>query len=160
MDASSLPSLYEKVLSSHTATDEVRRETEDKLLVYRHTLLLALPDPFAGIAGLPVSESAREQQEVQANKAGKDKERIGKQVQEMANGMTTLKLPNELAWRIALEWRDMQDESGSPHPDIPIEDCEADPLALQTTGIHTTSSGIWTYGQSELRTRQRSPGLS
>lgn len=110
MSKSNLPDLYGRLLDSHTAHEEVRRDTEDKLLKYKHTLLLALPDPFAGSSSLPVSEAARESQEATMKWAVKEKEKVRKEAVEMARGMITLKLPSELAWRIALEWRDMQDE--------------------------------------------------
>ena len=109
MSKSELPALYQKVLDSHTAAEDVRRETEDKLLRYLHTLLIALPNPFPALANAAVSEAAREQEETRAKVARKEKNAIRGRVEELARGMTTLKLPNELAWSILLEWRDMEE---------------------------------------------------
>lgn len=106
--------LYKQITGHHMAPDELRRDTEEKLLKYLHTLLLCLPDPFLGGPSSAVSEAARAEEEKKAKHALKGKASIRDRVEDLAKDMVTLRLPVELAWRIVLEWKDMQDESECP----------------------------------------------
>jgi superkiller protein 3 len=104
--------LYREVLSHPSASDEIRRETESKLLHYLHTLLCALPSPFATAESI-LTEAAQEQRAKEQRKAGKAKETLRADLEELARGMVLLKLPNELAWRIALDWTDVASAGAS-----------------------------------------------
>ena len=111
MSRSQLPDLYEQLLSHHMAGDDLRRSTESKLLHYQYDLLLAWPDPFIGPPDSAISEEVRSLAERTARISASEKDRLHAKLLEIANGMTTLRLTNELAWTIVLEWRDMQSPS-------------------------------------------------
>ena len=82
LEGSQLEALYGAVIDwSHE--DEVRRQYEEKLLQHAYDTLIALPSP---------------------KKAAKRK-----QVTDLAQGLVILKHPFLLAWRIKLEWNDVQD---------------------------------------------------
>ena len=76
--------MYLEVLAHPRTSDELRRSTEACLLQRRHERLLALPtsDP--------------------------EKQKVWAEVMEMVNGMILLKIPNELAWSIYFETRDLE----------------------------------------------------
>ena len=112
---SALPSIYEGILSHPAASDEERREAEAKLLRYRNKLLLALPNPASsasktaaqgprGTAATHLSatdlktKEAAEAQEIEVKSRARDA------VGEMAMGMVTIGVPDELAWKIRLDW--------------------------------------------------------
>ncbi|KAL6977951.1 Superkiller protein 3 [Sarracenia purpurea var. burkii] len=116
---SALPSIYEGILSHPAAADEERREAEAELLLYRHKLLLALPNPAStasktaaqgprGTAATHLSAAelkareAAEAQEIEAK--GHARDAVG----EMAMGMVTIGVPDELAWKIRLDWQDSE----------------------------------------------------
>ena len=108
MSRSQLPDLYEQLLSHHMAGDDLRRSTESKLLHYQYDLLLAWPDPFIGPPDSAISDEVRSLAERTARISASEKDRLRAKLLETANGMTTLRLADELAWTIVLEWRDMQ----------------------------------------------------
>uniref|UniRef100_D8QCZ7 Superkiller protein 3 n=1 Tax=Schizophyllum commune (strain H4-8 / FGSC 9210) TaxID=578458 RepID=D8QCZ7_SCHCM len=78
---SKLPTLYNEIINHPKTSDELRRETESKVLFYKRQYLFALP-------------------------AGKEKDEIRGQVEEMANGVVVLQVPDELAWTTYLELKD------------------------------------------------------
>ncbi|KAL1743133.1 hypothetical protein HDZ31DRAFT_83630 [Schizophyllum fasciatum] len=78
---SKLPTLYNEIVNHPKTSDELRRETEAKLLSYKRQYLFALP-------------------------AGKDKDAVRAEVEEMANGAVVLKIPDETAWSVYLELKD------------------------------------------------------
>lgn len=79
-----LPKLYNDVIAHPYTSDELRRATEAKLLQFLHRFQCALP-----LSG----------------DAGKRKLGIGKEVQELVDGVILLKIPNELAWCLYIEGR-------------------------------------------------------
>ena len=89
-----LPALYNEIINHPKTSDELRRETESKVLLYKRQYLFALP-------------------------AGKEKDEIRGQVEEMANGAVVLQVPDELAWITYLELKDCATvgmlQSGSSH---------------------------------------------
>lgn len=137
MLVSDLPSLYEKVLAHHLAPDELRRSTEQKLLRYLHTLLLALPSPFLKSPDAAVSEAKRSEEEAVAGRSRRQKDEIRAKVEEMARGMTTLRLPDELAWTIMLEWPDMQSEGTTQNSDSRCRDTNQNSAYVQTSTMYT-----------------------
>lgn len=84
---STLPGLYEQVLSHPSADDESRRSAEAKLLRYYQRLTLAVPTQG------PLGDEPF-------------KSRMRRMTIEHAFGMVMLRVPDELAWRIYLEWSD------------------------------------------------------
>lgn len=97
-------------MEHYKAPDELRRELEQKLLQYSYDLLLAVPIPFADALESAQTEVVQEQAKKQRDIAQKQKDEIRGKVQSMARDITTLRIPLELAWMIAIEWRDMQNE--------------------------------------------------
>ncbi|WFD31248.1 Superkiller protein 3 [Malassezia sp. CBS 17886] len=87
LDRSKLPMLYELVLAHPRADDDVRRDAEAKLL--QHLVRLTVAVPLQGPC---------------ANPSLKDRARA--QTQELARGMVILRVADELAWRVYLEWGD------------------------------------------------------
>lgn len=80
-----LPPLYQELINHPDTSDELRRETEAKLLSLKHRLLYALPRT-------PETEA--------------QKSELSQEVQEMVNGIVLLEIPNELAWTLYLEGKD------------------------------------------------------
>ncbi|KAF8464080.1 hypothetical protein BDZ91DRAFT_730696 [Kalaharituber pfeilii] len=81
LGASPLEDLYQKILN-WSDSEELRRETEKKLIQHGYEKLLAFPP-----------EKKTEQR---------------KKVAKWAEGMVILKYPFELAWRITIEWKDCE----------------------------------------------------
>ena len=82
-----LPGLYREIINHPNTSDELRRETEAKLLEHRWRLLLALP----------ASAEFLEQ-----------KTSLIQEVDDMVNGMVLLGVRNELAWTIFIEGKDAE----------------------------------------------------
>lgn len=82
LEASSLETLYGNVVD-WTNDDEVRRQYEERLLQHAFDTLVILP--------MPKKTAKREE------------------VQKMAQGLVILKHPFLLAWRIKLEWEDVEE---------------------------------------------------
>ncbi|KAF8757237.1 Tetratricopeptide repeat [Rhizoctonia solani] len=89
--ASKLPALYEDILNHPNTSDQLRRDTESKLLRHRQRYLYALPTN---------SEYASE------------KNAAYKVVEDMASGAVLLGLPDELAWSCYMENLDVYDIEG------------------------------------------------
>lgn len=79
--SSKLPDLYNEIVNHPKTSDELRRETESQVLQYRRQYLFALP-------------------------AGKDKNEVLGQVEELVKGAVVLQIADELAWNTYLELKD------------------------------------------------------
>lgn len=104
---SKLPELYDQVLSHIQASDEARREAEHKLLLYRYNILKALPNPagqLAGPSGTAATTTKSKDDDIQNTKRKKE---ALESVQELANGIVSIDVPDEVAWSIVLEWQDV-----------------------------------------------------
>ncbi|KZO90759.1 TPR-like protein [Calocera viscosa TUFC12733] len=84
---SQLPHLYTELLNHPSTSDELRRDTERKLLRLKLGTLTALPKAS--------SKSA-----------------LREEVLDMAKGQVLLGIPDELAWLIWAEWRDVEGLEG------------------------------------------------
>lgn len=82
-----LPQFYNDILNHPDTPDDLRRETDTKLLKYKQRYLHALPD-------------TREAQLV--------KQKLAKEVDDLVNGTVLLKIADELAWTIFLESQDCE----------------------------------------------------
>ncbi|EMD32118.1 hypothetical protein CERSUDRAFT_119089 [Gelatoporia subvermispora B] len=86
MGTSKLPHLYNEVLNHPNTSDELRRETESKLLRHKQRHLHVLPSTGEGAA-----------QKVQ----------IAAELEELVNGIVLLSIRDELAWSIYIENKDV-----------------------------------------------------
>jgi hypothetical protein len=102
--------LYSQVLDHSYASDDLRRMIESKLLRYRQALLFALPSPVVASPPEAVSEKERAQAAEKARRLALAKDEAREETETLAKGMVLLKLPDELAWTIMLDWID----AGSP----------------------------------------------
>lgn len=106
---SSLPSLYEQVLSHTDASNEERRDAEGKLLRYHNRLLLALPpDPNTTAVSTGTAARASITVETASGIETIKKHHVRDKVLEMAKGMVVVGVPDELAWSVHLEWNDVR----------------------------------------------------
>lgn len=107
---SKLPQLYDQVLAHVLASDQDRREAEHKLLVYRHTLLKALPNPKAKLAGPGATAATMNDAEGGQTKDEKEamemeqKSEARDRFKELAEGIVAINVSDELAWTTVLEW--------------------------------------------------------
>ncbi|KAI0674837.1 TPR-like protein [Trametes maxima] len=85
LTSSQLPRLYNEILIHPNTPDDLRRETESKLLQLKQRLLFALPTTPPHV---------------------ETKTRLAAEVSEMTGGMVLLKIPNELAWSLYIESKD------------------------------------------------------
>ena len=76
---SQLPSLYNEILNHPTTPDDLRRETESKLLRFNHQLLVATTSIGSGADARATLLTV---------------------LSEMVKGMVLIKIPDELAWGI------------------------------------------------------------
>ncbi|KAF9456626.1 TPR-like protein [Collybia nuda] len=83
---SQLPSLYEEILNHPKTSDGLRREIDSKLLRYKQRYLHALPD-------------IRESASTKAN--------LLKELDILVNGAVILGIPDQLAWSLFLESKDL-----------------------------------------------------
>ncbi|KAH7915212.1 superkiller protein 3 [Hygrophoropsis aurantiaca] len=86
--SSELPKLYDEVLNHPNTSDDLRRVTESKLVRIKQQYYFALPitDP--------------------------DKVKIGSELDDLVSGMVTINIPDELAWSIFLEGKDVDSIEG------------------------------------------------
>ncbi|KDN40890.1 TPR-like protein [Tilletiaria anomala UBC 951] len=116
---SKLPSLYEAVFAHPSATDDDRRRAEAKLLRYRYKLLLALPNPSSaasrqteqgprGTAATYLTTAELKQKEERQARELAAKAEARDRVGEMACGMVTISIADELAWKIRFDWQDCE----------------------------------------------------
>jgi superkiller protein 3 len=89
-----LPGLYENILNHPNTSDQLRRDTESKLLRHRQRYLYALPTS---------SEYASE------------KNAAYKVVEDMASGAVLLGIRDELAWSCYMENLDVYDIGMTSH---------------------------------------------
>lgn len=102
--ASQLPALYELVLAHPSANDELRRESESKLLAHRYKLLIALPNVKSALAG-PADTAAADPKKAKLEQAAIARKNEARQaVVELAKGMVVIGVEEELAWEVNLEW--------------------------------------------------------
>lgn len=79
--------MYQEIINHPDTSDELRRETESKLLQHRQRLLFALP-------------SSAEYMD--------QKKSLTDEVQEMVNGIVLLGISNELAWNLFIEGKNAE----------------------------------------------------
>ncbi|KAL0956081.1 hypothetical protein HGRIS_002250 [Hohenbuehelia grisea] len=82
---SQLPHLYHLISSHPNASDELRRAVDAKLLRHKHELICSLPN---------------------STEHAKQKAVILSEFTELVDGIIILRIPDELAWSIHLEWTD------------------------------------------------------
>ena len=71
---------------------------------------MSLPSPFLGGPSAAISEAAQAIEERTAKLSNREKDRTRAKIEDIASGMATLKLQDELAWTVKLEWGDMSDD--------------------------------------------------
>jgi superkiller protein 3 len=82
-----LPGLYNEVLMHPSTGDDLRRQTESKLIRYKQRYLHALPD---------------------SEESASAKTAVLKELDELVNGVVLLRIPDELAWMIFMEGQDCE----------------------------------------------------
>ncbi|KAI3608067.1 antiviral protein [Moniliophthora roreri] len=85
--SSRLPSLYEEILNHPKTSDTLRREIDSKLLRYKLKYLYSLPP----------SDSPED-----------PKRKVANEVAEIIRGVVILKIPDELAWTLVLDGKDVE----------------------------------------------------
>ncbi|KAJ4468236.1 TPR-like protein [Lentinula aciculospora] len=88
---SRLPSLYNQVLDHPNTDDILRRQTDSKLLRYKHQYMISLPA---------------------SGETMKKKEEVIKEIEGLISGAVLLHIPDELAWRLFLESRNVENIDG------------------------------------------------
>ena len=84
--SSQLPELYNEIINHPNTSDELRRETEAKLLRYKHRHRCAL-----GLSG----------------EQGKLKYKLGAEIQKMIDGVVLLNIPDEFSWALYIDGKDV-----------------------------------------------------
>lgn len=105
MRESRIPSLLRAILDDPDAgsQEELRRETERKLLNHRRTYLRSLPSSWDPTdLNLKKVEKRLEVKEEDEERKGK----VRKEVEELASGMVLIGIVEESAWQLVLEWSD------------------------------------------------------
>ncbi|RDW25433.1 hypothetical protein B0I71DRAFT_175221 [Yarrowia lipolytica] len=121
---SNLPFLYQELIN-WTNNDELRIETEKKLLKCRADLLASAPP-------------------------GKEKEQLHMEVSDMVDGAVVIKARDSLAWDLYLEWLDPRDLG-----DLPSETVNEYLDFFSETGLHKILSGyIYSDISSMVRTKK------
>lgn len=82
-----MPSFYDEVLNHPKTSDDLRRETDSKLLRYKQRYLYALPN---------------------TGESSSTKAKVLKEVDDLASGAVILGIPDELAWMIFLEAKNLE----------------------------------------------------
>jgi len=82
-----LPKFYNEVMSHPSAPDQLRRDTESKLLRHKRQYLAALPTTGDQV---------------------KLKKTLAVEVQELVSGMVLLQIPDELAWLLFIDGKDCE----------------------------------------------------
>lgn len=78
--------MYNEIINHPNTSDELRRETESKLLLYKQGFLYSLP-----ISGDLAAQ----------------KQQLASEVEELVNGMVLLEVRNEVAWNMFIEIKDL-----------------------------------------------------
>ncbi|RPD63776.1 TPR-like protein [Lentinus tigrinus ALCF2SS1-6] len=87
LSKSQLPRLYDEVLNHPNTSDDLRRQTESKLLRMKQSHLFSIP-----------TDSKRKE----------EKARLAAEVEELIKGIVLLKVPDELAWTLLIESKDAE----------------------------------------------------
>jgi superkiller protein 3 len=88
------------------ASDEMRREAEHKLLLYRYNFLKALPNITSRIAG-PSGTAATRDTAVNEKMQTDEKQEALRNYRSLASGIVAINVPDELAWSSKLEWENV-----------------------------------------------------
>lgn len=121
---SNLPFLYQELIN-WTGNDELRIETEKKLLKCRAELLASAP-------------------------LGKEKEQLHMEVSDMVDGAVVVKSHDSLAWDLYLEWLDPRELA-----DLPSESVNEYLDFFPETGLHKILSGyVFSDISSMVRTKK------
>lgn len=105
MKQSRLVQLYQSILNDPDASgqEELRRDIENRLLVHLRTLLAALPSSFdptdLNLAAVPKPKDVLAVEE-------EEKRRARDEVEELARGMVLIRVQQESAWDVVIEWGD------------------------------------------------------
>lgn len=91
-----LPEYYDEILNHPNTSDFLRRSTESKLLRHKQQLLFSLPSAITTAPNATVKPEVVEK-----------KKALAKEVEELVEGMVLLKVPDELAWNLVIEGRDV-----------------------------------------------------
>lgn len=89
-----LPDFYNEMINHPHTPDELRRQTENKLLHFKKRYLFALP------------------------KTADAKKGLSDQIDAMVNGAVILKVPDELAWTLFLERKDVHTVEAYDYPTL------------------------------------------
>ncbi|KNF03722.1 hypothetical protein PSTG_03244 [Puccinia striiformis f. sp. tritici PST-78] len=106
--SSLLPKFWQQVLDHPMANDEARRDVEAKLLTFYMDWLESLPSPSASELPNPskrigISPTAEPQPSTNSTKQ-EDKASVRHKIEDLARGQAILKIPNQQAWDIVLDW--------------------------------------------------------
>lgn len=109
MVSSRLPALYRAVLNDPDAgsREELRRETERKLLEHLRTLLASLPSEY-DLLTVDLKKVAKRKEDVEREREAKA--RVRDEVEDLAKGMVIVGVQDEAAWRVVIEWSDRNGE--------------------------------------------------
>lgn len=117
--SSLLPKFWRQVLDHPLADDQSRREVEAKLLSFYLEWLESLPCPFPD----EVSDTTRAVKfDSSAGSCKTDhdlesaKDSVRGKIEELARGQAILKVPNQKAWDIVIDWGEILPESESTDP--------------------------------------------
>ncbi|KAG5653623.1 hypothetical protein H0H81_011849 [Sphagnurus paluster] len=91
---SKLPKLYDEILNHPSTSDDLRRETDAKLLRHKERYLQTIPDTPESTA---------------------DKLKVLAELDELVKGVVILGIPDEFAWVIYLESKDCETVAGYDH---------------------------------------------
>lgn len=109
MKGSRLVGLYQSILNDPDASGQeaLRRDIENRLLIHLRTLLAALPsslDPTSlDLTAVPKRKDVLLAEE-------EDKKQARDEAEELARGMVLIRVAQESAWSVVLEWGDMYAE--------------------------------------------------
>jgi len=103
---SRLPSIYRAILNDPDAgsQEELRRDVEKKLFEHLRTLLASLPSEF-DLATVDLKKAAKTKDQVEAERHVKAQ--VRSEVENLAKGMVIVGVAEEAAWRVELEWSDV-----------------------------------------------------
>jgi len=103
-----LPKFWQQVLDHPLADDETRREIEGKLLTFYTEWLESLPSPLVdeipNNAQRIGTSSTDQSQTATRSKKQEAKDSIRHKVEDLARGQAILKISNQKAWDIVLDW--------------------------------------------------------
>ncbi|KAA1082457.1 Superkiller protein 3 [Puccinia graminis f. sp. tritici] len=110
-----LPKYWQQVLDHPLADDITRRDVEAKLLTFYMDWLESLPSPFTDETPNATKKSSQtsESQASTKLKNQEAKDSIRHKIEDLARGQAILRIPNQKAWDIVLDWGEVlpDDES-------------------------------------------------